>query len=80
MHCSIELDDDESGSVAAKLIFSGGFDKRSGAHQAGQILIGLMDQYMKRLGNAVIDPLVVDAHPALAVPDVESTEIILSAR
>jgi hypothetical protein len=77
----ITLEDDGEG-VAVKLIFSGGFDKTSKAHQAGQILIGLADEYMQRMGNAVIDP-VVEAKAAedasLAVPDAEASRIILEA-
>ncbi len=78
---TITLEDDGEG-VAVKLIFSGGFDRASKAHQAGQILIGLADEYMQRMGNAVIDPA-VEAKPAedasLAVPDAEASRIILEA-
>lgn len=73
---TITLDDDQ-GAVACKLVFSGGFDKTSNAHQHAQIIIGLMDQHMQRMGNAVIDPTIQEQAPALAIPDVEGSRIIL---
>ncbi len=57
---TITLEDD-NGAVAAKLVFGGGYDRTSGAHQAAQMLIGQMDALMERRGAAVIDPLVVEA-------------------
>lgn len=35
--------EDMNGSIACKLVFSGGFDPQSHAHQHAQILIGMMD-------------------------------------
>ena len=73
---TITLEDDQGG-VACKLVFSGGFDKTSNAHQHAQIIIGLMDQHMQRMGGAVIDPTVQEQAPALAIPDAEGSRIIL---
>ena len=59
---TIVLEDDQQPNgapgVSCKLVFAGGFDKSSHAHQHAQILIGLMDQHMQRAGAAVIDPAV----------------------
>jgi hypothetical protein len=52
--------EDDAGAVACKLVFSGGFDRSSGAHQAAQILIKTMDDLMDRLGAAVIDPVLIE--------------------
>ena len=80
-HATITLEDDR-GSVAVKMVFSGGFNKKSPAHQAAQILISLADQHMQRQGAAVIDPLVIEQRAQdaqLAVPDAEASRIILEA-
>ena len=42
--------EDEGDAVAVKLTFSGGFDKDSKAHQAGQMLVKLMDDEFTNLG------------------------------
>ena len=76
---SITLEDDR-GAVACKLVFSGGYDPASGAHQAAQILISQMDALMERRGHAVIDPLVAEKRAddaQLAVPAAEDTPMIL---
>lgn len=81
---TIVLEDDQQPNgapgVSCKLVFAGGFDKSSHAHQHAQILIGLMDQHMQRAGAAVIDPAVQAVEhkdASLAVPDAEASRIIL---
>lgn len=71
---------DGTPAVAAKLVFSGGFDKNSHAHQHAKIMLGLLDQHMQRAGAASIDPAVSAVEhkdAALAVPDAEGARIIL---
>ena len=53
-NAQIIIEDDGQG-VAVKAIFTGGYDKTSPAHQAAQILIGLADEHMERIGAAVVD-------------------------
>lgn len=64
---TITLEDD-NGAVACKLVFGGGYQNSSGAHQAAQILIKQMDSLMERQGAAVIDPLVVETNARLGEP------------
>ena len=66
----IIIEDDGPG-VAVKAIFTGGYDPKSPAHQAAQILIGLADEHLERIGAAV-----VDATPA---PKPETGRIILAS-
>ena len=62
--------EDDGPAVAVKAIFAGGYDNTSPAHQAAQILIGLADEHMQRIGAAVID-----STPA---PQPEQSPILLS--
>jgi hypothetical protein len=76
---TITLDDD-NGQIACKLVFSGGFDRTSNAHQHAQILLALMDQHMQRQGAPVIDPVMIEtgAMPTLArTPVGAASRIIL---
>ena len=64
---TITLEDDGA-AVACKLIFGGGYNKTSNAHQAAQMLITQMDSLMERKGAAVIDPLLVETQARLGEP------------
>ena len=79
-HATISLEDDPSGAVACKLVFTGGFNNASGAHQAAQILIAQMDALMERKGNAVIDPLVVEARPVEQIEPGSGEAVVASLR
>lgn len=77
-----DVQPDGTPAIATKLVFSGGFNATSHAHQHAKILIGLMDQHMQRAGAAVIDPTVQAIEhkdASLAVPDAEASRIILEA-
>ena len=53
-NAQIMIEDDGAG-VAVKAVFQGGYDKTSPSHQAAQIMLKLADEYMQRIGAAVID-------------------------
>ena len=56
--------EDEGGDekqVAMKLIFEGGFDPQSPAHQHSQILVQLMDQMFASKQGAEIVPLMEES-------------------
>lgn len=59
--------EDDGEAVACKLVFSGGFDKDSRAHQAGQMLMKLMDQQCENLGPIPETPADVIEQPGLIV-------------
>lgn len=52
-----------------RLVFSGGFNPRSGAHQAAQGLLKLWDDMMFKMGQPWIDQTVVTPEPMLAIPE-----------
>jgi hypothetical protein len=56
--------EDEGGDekqVAMKLIFEGGFDPKSPAHQHAQILVQLMDQMFASKQDAAIVPVMEES-------------------
>jgi hypothetical protein len=59
--------EDDGEAVAVKLAFSGGFDKTSRAHQAGQMLVKLMDEQFTNLGAPPEKPEQVIEQPGLIV-------------
>ena len=59
--------EDADEAVACKLTFSGGFDCKSRAHQAGQMLVKLMDQQCENLGAPPEAPAPVVEAPSLIV-------------
>ena len=59
--------EDDGESVACKLTFTGGFDRDSRAHQAGQMLVKLMDQQCEQLGPVPEKPEAVIDQPGLIV-------------
>jgi len=68
--------EDDNGAVACKLVFAGGYNRSSGAHQAAQILIGQMDTLMERRGAAVIDPLVVEADSRRGIEPTQGEQVV----
>lgn len=64
-----------------RLVFSGGFNPRSGAHQAAQGMLKLWDDMMFKMGQPVIDPVVAVPEPMLAVPEgAEATPVAEASR
>ena len=64
------LEDEEGGeAVACKLTFTGGFNRDCRAHQAGQMLMKLMDQQCENLGPIPEAPANVVEQPGLIVVD-----------
>jgi len=68
--------EDETGpggqpAVSLKLIFSGGFNPLSPAHQAAQALLKLWDQELgaERIGTPLVDPVIVNNEPMLAIAE-----------
>lgn len=61
-------------AVDLRLVFSGGFNNQSGAHQAAQALLKLWDELMSRIGQPVIDPVVKVSEPMLAIPEGATAE------
>jgi len=63
--------EDDGDLIACRVSFSGGFDRDSRAHQAGQMLVKLMDQHFENQGappEAPVKPpglIVVEAGRAL---------------
>lgn len=72
-HATIILED-QDGAVAARLVFTGGFDRTSHAHQAAQILMAKMDEhYARQPGSEVVETTKPAAEapqaPALLLPN-----------
>ena len=60
--------EDDNGAVATKLTFTEGFNKASGAHQAAQMLVKLMDQQFMNLGPVPEKPEnVIEQRPLIVV-------------
>ena len=56
-------------AVDLKMVYSGGFQKTSHAHQAGQALLKTWEGMMQRAGTPIVDPTIKVPEPMLAVPE-----------
>ena len=68
-------------AVDLKMVYSGGFQKTSHAHQAGQALLKTWEGMMVRAGTPIVDPTIKVPEPMLAVPEgAEATPVVQASR
>ena len=48
--------DDAGGSIAVSLVYAGGYDPTSHAHQSARVVLAAVDKLMRRVGRPDIDP------------------------
>lgn len=68
-------------AVDLRLVYSGGFQRDSHAHQAGQALLKTWEGMMVRAGTPLVDPTIKVPEPMLAVPEgAEATPVAQASR